>query len=70
MRNKPRISENTDIYMLVDLDLRIIRCLRRHDIFTVGQLSEMSSCELFQIRGIGMKSIKAIKYALSFYDVV
>lgn len=70
MGSKPRLSSNTSIYMLVDLDINICRILHRRGITTVGQLSALSDTELLKIRNIGQKRVSDIKKALAFYDIV
>lgn len=70
MGNKIRISKDKSIYELVDLDLRIIRCLGRHGIKTIGDLVALEESDILKIRGIGINSLWDIQYSLSFYDVV
>lgn len=67
---KPRLASATSIYMLVDLDISICRCLVRYGVTTVGQLVRLSLHDLLNIRGIGQKRAHEVLAALDFYEVV
>lgn len=73
---KPRLASATSIYMLVDLDISICRCLHRHGIRTVGALVAAypymlnPNASTFKIRGIGKKRLSEIGNVLDFYEVV
>lgn len=68
MENKIRISKDSSLYELADLDLRIIRCLVRHGILTVGELASLESSYILKIRGIGVSSLAKIQSSLSLCD--
>ena len=55
---------------ILDLSVRLYKCLRRANINTVGQLLDLSKESLLRIRNIGWHSLQELEMKMEKYNLV
>ena len=55
---------------ILDLSVRLYKCLRRANISTVGQLLDLSKESLLRIRNLGQHSLQELEMKMEKYNLV